>query len=173
MHSENCVWFQWHVRDTSAVSHTHLHVTSVCTWDSCDLLVDHRTDFPFFTSLIVLALHEKSDAGTPAPADSPWIDEHKHCLPNFRASPFSRRAQIPVQKSWWLSQSVHPQILQGPRAPGASQRDSLRTQLVERQGIWRNVFFQVGLPQKQHTTTALLSINWKNTKELLRFLVCD
>lgn len=43
----------------------------------------------------MLALHEKSDAGTPAPGDSPWIDEHKHCLPNFRASPFSRRSTGP------------------------------------------------------------------------------
>lgn len=61
----------------------------------------------------------------------------------------------------WLSLCVHPQAWHGLSAPAASQRVSLKAKLVERQGIWRNVFLQVGLSQKQHTTAILSIINWK------------
>lgn len=70
--------------------------------------------------------------------------------------------QIPVQKSWWAQPLCSPSGLTWPQCPRSLPEPPWRLpQLVERQEIWRKVFFQVGLPQKQHRTAVLSIINWK------------
>lgn len=75
--------------------------------------------------------------------------------------------QIPDQKSWWTQPVCSYSDLTGPQSPrGLTESLSKGTVGGKARNMEKFVFFQVGLPQKQHTTTALSIINWKKYQRI-------